>query len=161
MAKSYWLMKSEPDVFSIEDLRLSPQQTTPWDGVRNYQARNYMRDSMKIGDRILFYHSNADPSGVAGIAEVASAPYPDPTAFDPKSHYYDPKSQLLQPTWILVDVKWVESFKGVVSLQALRENSQLADMEVLRKGSRLSVQSVTKAHFDLVVRMGRKVRAPQ
>jgi len=158
MARAYWLMKSEPEAFSIHDLESAVDQITPWDGVRNYQARNYMRDQMKVGDRVLYYHSNADPSGVAGLAEVASQPYPDPTAFDPSSPYYDPKSTASSPTWILVDVRWVATFPQLIPLSVLKEQSQLTGMELLRRGSRLSVQPVSKAHYDWIVKLSKKLK---
>lgn len=152
---NYWLMKSEPDVFSFEDLKSRPQQTEPWDGVRNYQARNFMRDAMEVGDRILFYHSNTTPPGVAGIAEVASKPYPDPTAFDPKSKYFDAKSDPENPRWVLVDVKYHSDLKRLVSLEEMKSMSELAEMRVLQRGNRLSITPLTKAEFDAIKRAGR------
>ena len=152
--KKYWLMKTEPDVFSIDDLKNRPGQSEPWDGVRNYQARNFMRDEMKKGDLILFYHSNATPPGVAGIAEVSKEAYPDPSAFDKKSKYYDPKSDPKKPRWILVDVKYKSKFKKFVSLEKLREHIELKDMRVLQKGSRLSITPVTKDEFEFVKKLG-------
>lgn len=149
----YWLMKSEPESFSIDDLERVG--TEPWDGVRNYQARNLMRDEMKIGDRVLFYHSNAKPPGVAGVAEVASKPYPDPTQFDPAAKYFDPKSDPDNPTWSLVDVAFVEKLPRFVGLPELREQKQLAGMVLLER-SRLSVQPVTKRQFDHIVKLGRR-----
>ena len=138
-------MKSEPDVFSFEDLKARPKQTEPWDGVRNYQARNYMRDAMKVGDLILFYHSNTKPPGVAGIAEVASAPYPDPTAFDKQSKYYDSKSDRHSPRWILVDVKYKADLKQFVSLEFMKSDPKLSEMRALQKGNRLSITPVTQS----------------
>jgi predicted RNA-binding protein with PUA-like domain len=149
----HWLMKSEPEVYSIADLRRDGR--TAWEGVRNYQARNWMRDDMKVGDKVLFYHSNAEPPGVAGVAEVVRAAYPDPHAFDPKSDYFDPKATGGTTVWVTVDLAFVEAFPAVVSLAALKNEAALAGMEVLRKGSRLSVQPVDPAHFDRVVAMGR------
>jgi predicted RNA-binding protein with PUA-like domain len=160
--RRYWLMKSEPDVFSIDDLEHRKRE--PWDGVRNYQARNFMRDEMAVGDLVLFYHSNATPPGVAGVARIACAAYPDPSAFDPDSKYYDPKSDPDEPRWWLVDVEFVEKFAEVVSLDALKaaaktENDPLDGMLVVRRGQRLSVQPVDKAHFIAVLRMaGAKTR---
>ncbi|MGB0415370.1 MAG: EVE domain-containing protein [Coraliomargarita sp.] len=151
---NYWLMKSEPDVFSFEDLKSRPQQTEPWDGVRNYQARNFMRDEMNVGDRILFYHSNTTPPGVAGIAEVASKPYADPTAFDKKSKYFDAKSDPDNPRWILVDVKYHSDLERLVSLEAMKSMPELAEMRVLQRGNRLSITPVTKAEFDAIKRAG-------
>lgn len=153
-AKRYWLVKSEPDVFGIGDLERDGE--TCWDGVRNYQARNSMRDDMKPGDRILFYHSNADPPGVAGIAEVAREAYPDYTAFDSGSKYFDAKSDPENPRWVMVDVRFVQAFDELVPLQALKDDPKLADMLVVQRGQRLSVQPVEKAHFDRVVRIGKQ-----
>ena len=151
---NYWLMKSEPDVFSFEDLKARPKQTEPWDGVRNYQARNFMRDAMKVGDLILFYHSNTKPPGVAGIAEVASAPYPDPTAFDKQSKYYDSKSDRHSPRWILVDVKFKADLKQFVSLESIKANPKLSEMRILQKGNRLSITPVTQAEFLAIQKAG-------
>lgn len=151
---NYWLVKSEPDVFSFEDLKLRPAQTEPWDGVRNYQARNFMRDEMQIGDRILFYHSNAKPAGVAGIAEVASAPYPDQTAFDSGSKYYDPKSDPENPRWVLVDVKYHSDLKRLVSLAEMKAMPELEAMRVLQRGCRLSIAPVAKLEFSAIVQAG-------
>lgn len=151
---NYWLMKSEPDVFSFEDLKSRPKQTEPWDGVRNYQARNFMRDDMKVGDLILFYHSNTNPPGVAGIAEVASAPYPDPTAFDEKSKYYDPKSDPKNPRWMLIDVKYNADLKRSVSLEEMKAMPALEEMRVLQRGNRLSITPVTKKEFAAIRKAG-------
>ncbi|MDN8009149.1 EVE domain-containing protein [Burkholderia multivorans] len=145
----FWLMKSEPDEASIDDLAHAPQRTLPWTGVRNYQARNFMRDTMKIGDGVLFYHSSCPEPGIAGLAEVASTPYPDPTQFDPKSPYYDPKSSPESPRWLLVDVRFVKK-TPLVSLAALREHDELADMRVLARGNRLSITPVTRAEWKLI-----------
>ena len=147
-------MKSEPDVFSFEDLKARPKQTEPWDGVRNYQARNFMRDAMKVGDLILFYHSNTKPPGVAGIAEVASAPYPDPTAFDKRSKYYDSKSDPQSPRWILVDVKFKADLKQLVSLESMKADPKLSEMRALQKGNRLSITPVTQAEFLAIQHVG-------
>jgi predicted RNA-binding protein with PUA-like domain len=157
--RRYWLMKSEPDTFSIDDLERKGRE--PWDGVRNYQARNFMRDEMAVGDLVLFYHSNATPPGVAGIARVASAAYPDPSAFDPDSRYQDPESDPDEPRWWLVEVEFVEKFAEVVSLDALKAvaKTDLDGMLVVRRGQRLSVQPVEKQHFARVLRMaGAKMR---
>jgi len=153
---NYWLMKSEPDVFSFEDLKSRPKQTEPWDGVRNYQARNFMRDAMKVGDPILFYHSNTTPPGVAGIAEVASEPYPDPTAFDKNSNYYDPKSHRDNPRWVLIDVRYKADLKRLVSLEEMKVMPELVDMRVLQRGNRLSITPVSKAEFQAIVAAARK-----
>ncbi|GBH24762.1 EVE domain-containing protein [Burkholderia vietnamiensis] len=145
----YWLMKSEPDEASIDDLAHAPQRSLPWTGVRNYQARNFMRDTMKIGDGVLFYHPSCPEPGIAGLAEVASAPYPDPTQFDPKSPYYDPKSTHETPRWLLVDVRFVKK-SALVPLAALREHDELADMRVLARGNRLSITPVTRAEWRFI-----------
>ncbi|MBU9281397.1 EVE domain-containing protein [Burkholderia multivorans] len=145
----FWLMKSEPDEASIDDLAHAPQRTLPWTGVRNYQARNFMRDTMKIGDGVLFYHSSCPEPGIAGLAEVVSTPYPDPTQFDPKSPYYDPKSSPESPRWLLVDVRFVKK-TPLVPLAALREHDELADMRVLARGNRLSITPVTRAEWKFI-----------
>ncbi len=146
----YWLMKSEPDEVSIDDVMSAKGKTVPWFGVRNYQARNFMRDAMKIGDGVLFYHSSCPEPGIAGIAEVVSGPYPDATQFDPKSHYYDPKATQEQPRWISVDVKGVRKTR-LLSLAQMRSLPQLEDMVVLQKGSRLSITPVTPAQWKHVM----------
>ncbi|WP_373046471.1 EVE domain-containing protein [Vulgatibacter sp.] len=155
MAKRYWLVKSEPDVYSID--RLEAEGSTSWEGVRNYQARNFMQE-MKKGDRVLFYHSNAEPPGVAGIAEVVREAYPDHHAADPKSKYHDPGHSEEKPRWFMVDVGFVERFPEVLPLPLLKGEPALEGMELLRKGSRLSVQPVAKEHFDHVVKLGRGKR---
>ena len=146
IAPRCWLMKSEPDSFSIDDLERVKQ--TPWEGVRNYQARNLMRDAMKVGDPVLFYHSNADPPAVVGLARVASPPYPDASAFDTKSPYFDAKSKREEPRWILVDVAFVEKLRMPVPLARLRDDPALRGMLVAQKGQRLSVQPVDPMHFE-------------
>ena len=148
--RKYWLMKSEPDVFSIQDLKAC--KVTCWDGVRNYQARNYMRDEMRIGDRVLFYHSSSNPTGIAGIAEVVKESYPDYTAFDPRDVHYDPKSDLKKPTWYMVDVKFVKAFKSVIPLSVLRKAPGLKNMLLLRHG-RLSVQPVKTKEWETILRI--------
>ncbi|WP_374079065.1 EVE domain-containing protein [Bdellovibrio bacteriovorus] len=148
----YWLMKSEPDVYSID--KLSKDKTTPWEGVRNYQARNFMMKDMELGDLVLFYHSNAEPPGVAGVAKVSKIAFPDKTQFDKKSEYFDAKATKEKPIWFCVEVEFVSKFKNLVSLSDLRDNEKLSDMVVLQKGSRLSVQPVDKKHFDIVKKMG-------
>jgi predicted RNA-binding protein with PUA-like domain len=148
----YWLMKTEPGMYSIDDLERDG--TTPWNSIRNYQSRNFMRDDMKVGDRVLFYHSQATPRGVAGIAEVASTAYPDHTALDPKDPYFDPKASDEDPRWVMVDVKFVEKFAELVPLAALKAEPALDGMLVTTK-SRLSIQPVERKHFDRVVRLGR------
>jgi predicted RNA-binding protein with PUA-like domain len=154
--QNYWLLKSEPEVFSITDLEKAPKKTTHWDGVRNYQARNTMRDDMKIDDLVLFYHSNADPPAVAGIAKIVREGYPDHTAFDEGDDHFDPKSKKDAPTWFMVDVQHVETFKKPVGLDELRHLKGLAEMVLLQKGSRLSVQPVTAQQFELIVEHARK-----
>jgi predicted RNA-binding protein with PUA-like domain len=151
---NYWLMKSEPDVFSFEDLKSRPNQTEPWDGVRNYQARNFMRDEMRVGDQILFYHSNTNPPGVAGIARVASKPYPDPTAFDKKSKYFDLKSDPENPRWMLVDVAYKSDLKRLVSLEEMKSMPELEEMRVMQRGNRLSITPVTKEEFQAIKKAG-------
>lgn len=149
---NYWLMKCEPSSYSIDDLKRDKQ--TSWDGVRNYQARNFMRDQMKVGDLILFYHSNADPSGVAGIARVCREAHPDLSAFDPKDKHYDPDSLPGKPVWMLVDIEYVEKLPRFVSLSDLKSEPRLKGMMVLQKGSRLSVQPVGRGHFEVIRTMG-------
>jgi predicted RNA-binding protein with PUA-like domain len=153
----YWLCKSEPDVYSIDDLRRD--KVTGWEGVRNYQARNFMRDGMQPGDRVLVYHSNAEPTGVAGIAAVAGAAKADPTQFDPKSEYHDPKSTREEPRWMMRELRFVERFGRVVTLEELKSCKALHAMAALQKGSRLSVTPVTKAEFDAVLRMAKGMPA--
>jgi predicted RNA-binding protein with PUA-like domain len=145
----HWLMKSEPDECSIDDALAAPAATIPWTGVRNYQARNYMRDAMKPGDGVLFYHSSCDEPGIAGLAEVASEAYPDPTQFDRKSEYYDAGSSREAPRWLLVDVRARRKTR-VVPLSELREHAALADMVVLRRGNRLSITPVTEAEWRYI-----------
>ena len=138
----YWLMKSEPSDVSIDDLAAMPNQTVAWYGIRNYQARNFMRDEMHVGDSVFFYHSNCAEPGIAGIAEVASDAYPDPSQFDPKSKYFDAGSSRDNPRWMLVDVKFVKKLKRVITLDELKNHPAIADMRLLRKGNRLSVMPV-------------------
>ncbi len=152
----YWLVKTEPSTYSIQDLAAEPRQTTCWDGVRNYQARNYMRDQMVTGDGVLIYHSNADPPAVAGTAVVAKPAYPDFTAFDPRDPHYDPKSDPQNPRWFMVDIKLKSVFPHPVGLPRLRDVKSLAKMELLRKGSRLSVQPVRKSEFDAIVKLAQQ-----
>ena len=152
MALRYWLMKSEPDEFSIDDLVRAPKQTTAWFGVRNYQARNFMRDEMKPGDRAFFYHSSCPEPGIAGVVEVSAPAHPDPTQFDPKSDYYDAKSTREVPRWMCVDVKLVEKTR-LVTLAELREHPALADMVILRRGNRLSITPVTPGEWKEIVKL--------
>ncbi len=152
----YWLMKSEPDCFSIDDLAAEKNKTTHWDGVRNYQARNFMRDDMKKGHQVLFYHSNAKPPGVAGVAKIVKESYPDFTAFDPKDKHYDPKSKQAEPRWFMVDIKLQKKFKRELSLNELRGIKSLEGMVLLQKGTRLSIQPVTKKQFDVICKLAEK-----
>ncbi len=146
----YWLMKSEPQEASIDDLAGAPRHTLPWTGVRNYQARNFMRDEMRRGDGVLFYHSSCAEPGVAGLAEVAGAPYPDPTQFDPTSKYFDPKATAAAPRWMLVDVKLVRKTR-LLPLAEIRQAPELATMRVLQRGNRLSITPVTPAEWRAVL----------
>jgi predicted RNA-binding protein with PUA-like domain len=156
MAKRYWLMKCEPAAYTIEDLERDG--TTSWEGVRNFQARNFMRDDMSVGDPVLFYASNADPSGVTGLAKIVRAAYPDKFAWTKGHKYFDRSSSRDAPVWYMVDLGFVERFPGTVSLETLKSTPGLEQMVVTRKGSRLSVQPVTKAEYDIVVRLGRRQR---
>jgi predicted RNA-binding protein with PUA-like domain len=149
----YWLMKSEPEVFSIDTL--AKAKTSLWDGVRNYQARNYMMNDMKVGDSVLFYHSSTEPPGVAGLARVAAPAEPDPSQFDKKSEYYDPKATKEKPIWYCVKVEFVEKFPSLVPLEKLRAAKPLKDMLLLKRGQRLSIQPVTDKEFACVQQMSR------
>jgi predicted RNA-binding protein with PUA-like domain len=150
---NYWLLKSEPDVFSITDLKKRPGQTEPWDGIRNYQARNFIRDDMRSGDLAFFYHSNCDVPGIAGILKVASAARPDPTAFDQNHIHFDPKSKSDSPAWYLVEVKFVKQFKRIISLNELRQHKALSNMRLLQKGNRLSVMPVTASEWQYILKL--------
>ncbi|MDX1528855.1 MAG: EVE domain-containing protein [Gammaproteobacteria bacterium] len=150
---AYWLMKSEPDEFSIDDLKSRPGRKEPWDGVRNYQARNMLRDEMKIGDQAFFYHSNCDTPGIVGIVKIASKGYPDPTAFDPEDDHYDPKSDPDNPRWYLVDVEFVRKLDRVITLAELKAERALEDMALTRRGNRLSVMPVTEAEWEHILGM--------
>jgi len=148
----YWLMKSEPDVFSIDDLKKKGK--SGWDGVRNYQARNYMRDEMRLGDKIFFYHSNATPPGIAGIAEVSKESHPDPTQFELKSEYFDPKAvKNKQAIWYMVEVKFVEKFSEILSLEQLKQEKALAAMPLVQKGTRLSVMPVKPEEWKTILKL--------
>lgn len=149
----YWLMKSEPDVFSIDDLQKKKRE--PWSGVRNYQARNFMRE-MKLGDQILFYHSNAEEIGVVGVMEVVSSPYPDATQFDKKSEYFDPKATQENPRWQLVDVGFKEKFPRIVALEEMKKDPKLDGLLLLQKGTRLSVIPVEPSHFKHILKLAQK-----
>ena len=155
--RRYWLVKSEPDSFSIDDLAKVPRQTTCWDGVRNYQARNFMRQ-MSVGDQVLFYHSNADPPAVVGSAEVVRTAYPDDTQFDKRSNHYDSASTVDRPRWDMVDLKYIEKFPSSLPLDRLRQESKLKGMALLRKGSRLSVQPVSEAEWRVITKLARSTR---
>ena len=154
MPRKYWLMKCEPEAYTIHDLERDGE--TRWEGVRNYQARNFLRDQMQLGDGVLFYASNADPSGVTGLAEISRAGYPDATAWKKGHTYFDEASTKDKPLWYMVDIKFVEAFPEVVSLEVLKSTKGLEDMVVTKKGSRLSVQPVSKAEFDIVTKLGRR-----
>lgn len=147
----YWLMKSEPNKFSIDDL--ARVKVEPWDGVRNYQARNFMRDEMAVGDRAFFYHSSCKVPGIVGTMEIASEAYPDPTAFDPEDAHYDPKSDADNPTWMLVDVKFLGKLKTPLTLERLKLEPALADTRLLKRGNRLSVFPVDRRHWDYIMEM--------
>lgn len=148
---NYWLMKSEPDVFGIDHLAARPGQTEPWDGVRNYQARNMMRDQMQVGDGVFFYHSNCKEPGIVGLAEVARAGYPDHTASDPESKYYDPTANAGKPRWYMVDVRFQRKLARVITLEELKARPELADMALVRRGNRLSVMPVTAAQWHYIL----------
>ncbi len=157
--RRYWLLKTEPDCFSYDDLLAAPRQTTHWSGVRNYQARNFMRDDMKTGDGVLFYYSGAEPAGIVGTAEIVREGYPDFTAVDPSDEHFDPKSNPENPTWYMVDIRAGERFDQFLDLPGLRHVRALEQMELLRKGSRLSVQPVRSAEWDEILKMGSGKRA--
>jgi predicted RNA-binding protein with PUA-like domain len=149
---NYWLIKSEPDSFSIDDLKTAPGGKSHWDGVRNYQARNYLRDSMRKGDLVLFYHSNCAEPGVVGIAEVASGAYPDHTAFDPRDHHYDAGSDPQHPRWVMVDMRYKRKTRRLISLGELKQHEKsLAGFALIRRGNRLSVMPVSKKHWEFIL----------
>lgn len=148
----HWLMKSEPDEVSVDDALAAPKSTVPWTGVRNYQARNFMRDGMRVGDGVLFYHSSCAEPGIVGVARVASTAYPDPTQFDPKSPYFDPASKREEPRWLLVDVQVLRKTRNL-TLPELRADPELQDMVVLRKGNRLSITPVEARHWKRVLKL--------
>jgi len=153
---NYWLLKNEPECFSIQDLAAAPNQTTFWDGVRNYQARNFLRDSIKRGDRVFYYHSNAEPSAIVGTATVVREGYPDHTAWDPKSDHFDPAASPENPIWQMIDVKLEQIFARPITLEELRGVKELEGLELLRRGSRLSVQPVSAAHFAVILRLAQQ-----
>lgn len=150
---NYWLMKSEPGEFGIDDLMNRPKQTEHWDGVRNYQARNMMRDEMKRGDQVFFYHSNCATPGIVGIMEIAREGYPDFTAFDPKDKHFDPKSDHDNPRWMMVDVKFVRKLSRTISLQELKREKSLGEMALVRRGNRLSIMPVTPQQWNTILAM--------
>ncbi len=155
MPKRYWLFKNEPDCFSIDDLENAPGQTTGWEGVRNYQARNFLRDEVKKGDEVLFYHSNVSPPGVVGVCKVVRDGYPDPTALNPTSQYYDPKSASDRPRWYMVDVKLTKKLVRIIPLSTLKQTPGLENMMVTQKGSRLSIQPVAAEEWAVVMALAR------
>jgi predicted RNA-binding protein with PUA-like domain len=157
-ARRHWLVKSEPSTFSFADLLASPKRTTGWDGVRNYQARNHMRDGMKRGDLVFFYHSSTEPTAIVGVAEVAREAYPDPTALDAKHPHFDPKSKADEPAWVMVDLRAVEPFARPVTLAELKGTKGLERMVLLQKGSRLSVQPVSPEEWDIIYALGMEGR---
>jgi predicted RNA-binding protein with PUA-like domain len=156
MATRYWLMKCEPAAYTINDLEQDGE--TSWEGVRNYQARNFMRDEMQVGDPVLFYASNADPSGVTGLARISRAGYPDHLSWKKGHKYFDASSSKDKPLWFMVDIAFEENFGGTVPLETLKHTKGLETMKVIQKGSRLSVQPVTRSEYDIVVKLGRKIR---
>ncbi len=156
MARRYWLMKSEPDVFSFDDLTRAPERTTCWDGVRNYQARNFLRDEIRVGDGVLFYHSGADGKAVVGTAEVVKGGHPDPTQFDARSGHHDPDSRKDDPRWYAVDIRAEKSFERPVTLEELRGVAGLRKMRLLQRGQRLSILPVTAEEWKIVVKLGSK-----
>lgn len=151
---AYWLMKSEPDTYGIDDL--IKEGTGMWEGCRNWTVRTYLREEMKQGDMAFFYHSSTDPIGIVGTMEVVGEAYPDPTQFDPKSHYYDPKSNPEKPRWYARDMKFIEKFKEIITLQTLRETPGLEEMLVVRRGQRLSVMPVTDKEWEIVMKMAKR-----
>ena len=150
---AYWLMKSEPDAYSIDDLKRDKRE--PWDGVRNYQARNMMRDQMKVGDLAFFYHSNCEEPGIVGTMKIVREGYPDPTAFDPKDKHFDPKSDPENPRWYLVDVQFVRKFRRTILLRELKQHRELADLPLVRRGNRLSVMPVSKPEWAFISQLAK------
>jgi predicted RNA-binding protein with PUA-like domain len=154
VATKHWLLKSEPGVFSIDDLSIAKNQTTFWDGVRNYQARNFLRNEMKLGDKIIFYHSNTEPPCAVGTCEIVKEGYPDFTAFDPENDHFDPKSKKEFPTWFMVNIKLVKKFSKIVSIAEIKANKNLQKMQLVKRGNRLSVISLTKKEFEEIEKLG-------
>jgi predicted RNA-binding protein with PUA-like domain len=157
----FWLVKSEPSEFSIDDLEKSKNKTTYWDGVRNYQARNFIRDEIKIGDEVLFYHSSTEPNVIVGICEIVREAYPDHTQFDTKHVHYDPKADKKNPTWFMVDIKLVNKFKKQITLEEIKSNPKLAKMRLVQRGNRLSVMPVTKEEFEEILKMESPLNPPK
>ena len=154
MVQKFWLLKSEPSVFSFDDLKKAPKKTTSWEGVRNYQARNLLRDEMKKGDGVLFYHSSTDPQAIAGTAVVVKEGYPDPMQFDPKSDYFDADAKKDEPRWYMVDIQYDRAFKSPITLPDLRTMKGLEGMTLLKKGMRLSVQPVKESEWEIITKRG-------
>lgn len=159
MARAYWLVKSEPNVFSIDNLAAAPDKSTVWDGVRNYQARRSLRDGMREGDEVLFYHSRVEPMAVVGVTKVVREGFPDPSQFDPKHKYFDPDSRRDKPRWYAVQLQLVSKFKHPVTLASMRDMPELEGLPLLKKGSRLSVQPVGAEHFAMIVALGKRLSA--
>ena len=155
MSKKFWLFKSAPSEFSWEELKKNKKQTTGWDGVRNYQARNFLRDEMKKGDGVLFYQSSTDPLAVVGYCEVVKEGYPDHTQFDKKNDHFDPKAKKESPTWYMVDIKLKKEFEKPVTLESIKVNPKLKNMKLIQRGQRLSIQPVTKSEWDEILKMGK------
>ncbi|MAD16203.1 MAG: EVE domain-containing protein [Alteromonadaceae bacterium] len=151
----YWLFKTEPDAFSIDDLAARPNQTEHWDGIRNYQARNFLRDQVKQGDKVFIYHSSCKDVGIAGLAEVVKEAYPDHTQFDPESHYYDPKSSPENPRWVMVDVKFIEKFPDVLALKKIKTMPEISEVGLVKKGHRLSIMPVNEHEFSALLAASR------
>ncbi|AEE21011.1 MAG: EVE domain-containing protein [Paraglaciecola chathamensis] len=151
----YWLFKTEPDAFSIDDLAARPNQTEHWDGIRNYQARNFLRDQVKQGDKVFIYHSSCKEVGIAGLAEVVKEAYPDHTQFDPESHYYDPKSSPENPRWVMVDVKFIEKFPDVLALKKIKTMPEISEVGLVKKGHRLSIMPVNEQEFSALLAASR------
>ncbi|GBD88852.1 EVE domain protein [bacterium BMS3Abin03] len=154
MSKKYWLFKTEPNAFSIDDLAKSPGKRTYWDGVRNYQARNFIRDDMRKGDYVLFYHSNTNSLAVVGYCEIVKEAYPDHTQFDPDNKHFDPSATQKEPRWFMVDIKLIKKFKKPVTLKEIKANPKLKNMRLIQRGNRLSVMPITKEEFDEILKMG-------
>lgn len=152
---SYWLFKSEPDSFSIDDLIACPEQTEPWDGIRNYQARNFLRDQVKQGDKLFFYHSSCKQVGVVGVATIVKKAYPDPSQFNPESKNYDPKSSQENPRWLMVDVRFQEKFKTLLSLSSIKANPQITEIGLVKKGHRLSIMPVSENEWKIIYNMAK------